>query len=233
MRSRGSHRLFGPDADPAERHTGLNLSGFAQPSDSNDARALINRYFSLIEEYMSRSLVAFLVRHWYPEVLRARQDPRELCVDVRLRGNGWRIWHKSPSYGQIQSEVASSIERRARMLWADADLWRDSKISEFDPPDCRPGDSMSQHSKSGPITEAVGKALAHEDVVTYRHALAELHLLRSGDALGPKGQPTRIRWFDRMPFDTGGGRKLQVEFRSVEPPLPLHPPRIVQPGLYR
>ena len=230
MRSLGSHRLFGPDADPAERHAGLNLPGFAQPSDSNDARALINRYFSLIEEYMSRSLVAFLVCHWYPEVLRARQDPRELCVDVRLRGNGWRIWHKSPSYGQIQSEVASSIERRARMLWADADLWRDSKVSEFDPPDCRPGESMSQHSKSGPITEAVGKALAHEDVVTYRHALAELHLLRSGDALGPKGQPTRIRWFDTMPFDTGGGRKLQVEFRSVEPPLPLHPPGSSSPA---
>lgn len=230
MRSLGSHRLFGPDADRAERHAGLNLSGFSQPSDSNEARALINRYFSLIEEYMSRSLVAFLARHWYPEVLRAGQDPHALCVDVQLRGNGWRIWHKTASYGQIQREVASNIDRRVRMLWANADLWPDSGASRFDPPNCRPGESMSEHSKSGPITEAVGKALAHEDVVTYRHALAELHLLRSGDALGPKLQPTRIRWFDRMPFDTGGGRKLQVEFRSVEPPLPLDPPGSSSPA---
>ena len=54
------------------------------------ARALIERYFLLIVEYMARSLVAYLVRHWYSRVLEHCPDHHErLRVLVQLRGNGW------------------------------------------------------------------------------------------------------------------------------------------------
>ena len=71
--------------------------------------------------------------------------------------------------------------------------------------------------------EAVGKALAHTDIDTYSHALVELSLLRGRES-ATESQPTRIRWFDQLPFWTGGGKELQIEFRAVEPPFPLSHP---------
>ncbi len=222
IRSYGSQRLFGAEADGEDRHPGLGLSGFEKPADANLARALINRYFRLIAEYMSRSLVAFLARHWYPEVLRTGQALDVLQVIVQLRGNGWRLWHDKGNYQKIERTITQIIELRAKSLWKDGDLWRDAR-PELSAHTCTPGGSSESDSKRAPIMEAVGKALAHSDVDTYSHALTKLHLIRGRDSAA-LGKPAVIRWFDQMPFNAGGGTDLQVEFRNVEPPIPLNPP---------
>ena len=131
MRSKGSARLFGGRrAGEAERHAGLNLKGFARPAEANALRALIERYFQLIVEYMARSLVAYLVRHWYPLVLENRPgDLDKLRVFVQLRGNGWRLWHGTEKYHHIEGKIAERIQARAEELWreraGDRDPWRD------------------------------------------------------------------------------------------------------------
>ena len=223
MRSIGSPRLFGAAADEAEHHAGLNVRGFDKTSDANEARALINRYFRLLSEYMARSLVAFLACHWYPKVLRAGLDLDALRVLVQLRGNGWRLWHDAVDYRKIETSVAADIERRAKTLWQVDDLWRNIPDLSVGAPDCSSGGSDVVDPKRAPILEAVGRALAHGEIDTYSHALVDLHLLRARQSSGD-GQPTRIRWFDRLPFRTGGSKELQVEFRAVEPPFPLSHP---------
>ena len=130
MRSKGSARLFGDGAGKAERHAGLNVTGFARSSAANAPRALIERYFQLIVEYMARSLVAYLVRHWYPRVLENRPgDHDKLRVLVQLRGNGWRLWHGTEKYDEIERKIAEGIQARAEELWreraGDRDPWRD------------------------------------------------------------------------------------------------------------
>ena len=228
MRSLGSARLFGMQADGAERHAGLNVSGFDKRADANEVRTLINRYFRLIEEYMSRSLVAFLAGHWYEEVLRVGQDPSALRILVQIRGNGWRLWHETADYRQIERQIAEYIDRRVKTLWEVDGLWRDTRTSASRAPNCIPGGSSTADSKEAPILEAVGKALAHADIDTYSHALVELHLLRARGSAAD--QPTKIRWFDPLPFRTGGGKELRIEFRAVEPPFPLSHPDQAPPS---
>ena len=220
MRSLGSPRLFGTTADEAEHHSGLNVRGFDKPSDANVARALINRYFRLLQEYMARSLVAFLARHWCRETERAGLDLNALRVLVQLRGNGWRLWHDTVDYQQIETSVAEYIQKRARMLWETDELWWDVSDPKVGAPDCGSGGSSATDPKVAPILEAVGKALAHSEVDPYSYALVELQLLRSLQSAGD-GQPNRIRWFDGLPFRTGGNKELQVEFHAVRPPIPL------------
>ena len=130
MRSRGSARLFGDGAGKAERHDGLGVTGFARPAAANAARALIERYFRLVVEYMARSLVAYLVRHWYPKVLENRPDHHDrLRVIVQLRGNGWRLWHGTGKYDEIERKIAEDVQARAAQLWRERasgrDPWRD------------------------------------------------------------------------------------------------------------
>ncbi|MCY4511373.1 MAG: hypothetical protein OXG35_31085, partial [Acidobacteria bacterium] len=128
MRSKGSPRFLGSAGEP-ERHSGLGVTGFARPAESRAARALIARYFRLIAEYMARSLVAYLVRHWYPRVLEQRPGDRErLRVLVQLRGNGWRLWPEHTDYAEIERRVAERVAERAAELWrdraGDRDAWR-------------------------------------------------------------------------------------------------------------
>jgi len=126
MRSKGSAPLL---AGTAERHAGLKVEGFAQPRAAAAAHALIERYFLLIVEYMARSLVAYLVRHWYYRVLERCPDHRErLRVLVQIRGNGWRLWPGRSKYAEIEQEVARLVAARAAELWrdraGDRDAWR-------------------------------------------------------------------------------------------------------------
>ena len=256
MRSKGSARLFGDGAGEAERHAGLNLKGFARPSAANASRALIERYFQLIVEYMARSLVAYLVRHWYPEVLENRPgDHGKLRVLVQLRGNGWRLWHGTETYDEIGGKIADGIQARAEELWRERsgnrNPWRDMddpwrKAGLWDdavgdgPPIGPPRVSSEEpdpnpNPKAAPILNVVGKAQQNNEIKCYSHALVELALLAGqGSTQGHK--PTTIRWFDRLPVRTGG-KGVQVEFHDIRPPFLLSHPeadeRLELPDLER
>ena len=244
MRSKGSPRFLGSAGEP-ERHAGLGVTGFARPAESRAARALIARYFRLIAEYMARSLVAYLVRHWYPRVLEQRPGDRErLRVLVQLRGNGWRLWPEHTDYAEIERRVAERVAERAAELWRDRagdrdawrgedDLWRKHGLWEapagggqggppVDAPACAPEGSREVNPKAAPILRVVGRAQRHEDVRARSHALVELEVVteRKGaqDGAGPK-----IRWFDRLPAPIGASN-AKVEFLRIEPPFSLSHP---------
>ena len=241
MRSKGSALLFGDSTGEAERHPGLDVSGFAQPGAAGAARALIERYFWLIVEYMARSLVAYLVRHWYSRVLENHPgDHDRLRVLVQLRGNGWRLWPDSTRYAEIEQKVASDVAARAREMWRDRatdrdawhgldNLWRKhglwGEVDEgtgtgpaVDAPAGRTESSHNANPKAAPILRVVGQAQRHDEVRAYSHALVQLEVLN--------GTEPRIRWFDRLPVRTGGvGAK--VEFHRIEPPFALSHPDAV------
>ena len=245
MRSKGATRLFGDGTGEAERHDGLNVMGFDTAAAARLARELVERYFRLIVEYMARSLVAFLVRHWYPQVLRNRPgDHDKLRILVQLRGNGWRLWPSTDQYPEIAKKIAADIEARARELWLDRvgdrdawhgleDLWRQHHLWTTDDgagragpvvgaPACSPEGSHESNPKAAPILRVVGMAQQHTDIRCYSHALVQLALL-SDQRTMKDGAPDRIRWFDRLPVITGGG-SVKVEFREVEPPFSLSHP---------
>lgn len=244
MRSKGATRLFGDGAGEAECHDGLNVRGFAKAAAARFARELNERYFRLIVEYMARSLVAFLVRHWYPQVLRKRGDHDSLKVLVQLRGNGWRLWHGNDRYPDIEKKVAADVQARARELWRDRngdrdawhgleELWREHGLWKatgadgrsgptVDAPTCTHEGSDESNPKAAPILRVVGDAERHDDIRSYSHALVQLGLLRHYNERG-QGVPDRIRWFDRLPVRTGGSG-VKVEFRDVEPPFSLSHP---------
>ena len=244
MRSKGSALLFGVGAREAERHAGLDVSGFAQPGAARAARALVERYFRLIVEYMARSLVAYLVRHWYSQVLENHPgDHDKLRVLVQLRGNGWRLWHDSASYAEIERKVARDVAARAGELWRDRagdrdawrgldDLWRKHGLwaeagrggdgPAVAAPACSPEESSDANPKAAPILRVVGRAQRHEAIRAYSHALVQLNVLTQRTLARNKAEP-RIRWFDRLPVRTGGGG-AKVEFHKIEPPFSLSHP---------
>ena len=214
MRSKGSRDLFGAGAGTPIVHDGLGVQGFDRPLQADPARRLISRYFRLISEYMARSLVAFLTRHWYRQAPAQHHD--KLQVLVQLRGNGWRLWHDTVHYRQIEKEIGGWIEDRARALWRDPNLWHDL-TARPEPPEGNwsERDTGDANPKTAPILAAVGEAESQEDVERfYSHTLVQLDLLHAGSSLDP------IPWFSRNRFDTGG-QATQVELNSVEPPLPL------------
>ncbi len=244
MRSKGAARLFGDGAQEPERHAGLDVRGFARPGDARAVRALISRYFRLLAEYMARSLVAYLVRHWYLLVLENRPgDHERLRVLVQLRGNGWRLWPEHTRYADIEEKVAGAVAARTTELWWDRigdrdawrgldDLWRkhglweETEGGESGPavgaPACSPEGSRDVNPKAAPILSVVGLAQRHEDIRTRRHALVELEVVTER-AVARNGAERKIRWFDRLPVRTGGSG-ARVEFHRIEPPFSLSHP---------
>lgn len=135
---------------------------------------------------------------------------------MQLRGNGWRLWHDTVQYRQIEEEIGGWIENRARVLWRDPNLWFDL-TARPEPPDGNwsARDTGDANPKTAPILAAVGEAESHEDAERfYSHTLVQLDLLHAGPALDP------VPWFSRNRFRTGG-QTPQVELNAVEPALPL------------
>ncbi len=224
MRSHGSQSLFGSKMDEAAQHDGLEVRGFEKPADANAARAFIDRYFGLLTEYLARSLVAFLTRHWYERVSQAGHDLGALRVLVELRGNGWRLRHDEADYRRIEARLAMDVEKRAQALWGRADLSYASGIAQVGSPGCTAGGSDASDPKAAPILAAVGNSLEHDRILsrTHAYALVNLYLLHARQADRPPG---RIHWYDRLPFrHPSGVRDLKVEFRHIAPPFPLSHP---------
>ncbi len=223
MRSRGAASLLGYGDGNAERHPGLEVTGFSKPGDAKATRALIGRYFRLVVEYMARSLVAYLVRHWHPRMReRGTGDHGKLRVKVALRGNGWRLWPDTASYAEINQKIATVVAGRARELWqdptGDRDPWCGS-LPIYDAPRCSSGQSSHENPKVAPILRAVGEAQRHEEIRTFSHVLVQLEIQRMPGDEGSR----RIRWFDRMPVEIGGDGAV-VEFDKIEPPFTLMRP---------
>lgn len=233
MRAMGAKALFGMESsgNPPVM-PGTRVQGFAKMGDTNNACALIDRYFRLIVDYMSRSIVAYLARHWYPLVKKAQPDAaddeadNDLQLKVYLRGNGWRVWYGTDNYEVIRETMTAWIEGRAKSLWGEMRR-SDPDLVAWDCPSeerWQPGtDGDAVHHKDMPIRQALGQAESHEEVANsaHTHTLADLFVH------GGEGK-RRVAWHERVPFEITE-RGAEVFLADVSPPLLLSDPRMKPP----
>jgi len=211
MRGRGAAGLFGLEEGDGLKLEEMGVHGFRKPAEAKRARMLLDRYFRLIVEYLSRSLVAFLVQQWFPKVDERQRD--KLRISVQLRGNGWRLRYQPQSYVEATQAIQDEVRRRLEQLWPLVDgnaypvpaaerHWQPA--AHYSVPDPKPA----------PVKSVVGEAMAPEEAKRrwYTHTLVDLSVLRKGDF-------SRIPWYSRVPFATGGSQ--HVELGSIAPPLVL------------
>ena len=206
MRVLGSHNLFGHYAGNVQ-HRGLGLRSFEDVADANNSRELIDRYFSLVANYMARSLVAFIGKDIWKKIPSPDQFP--LKIVVQLCGNGWRLWYGSDEYGEIQQHMTKLIRRHAQLLWEqvamaapNATHWPSRKIkSNYQP-------------KIAPVTRVVGKSLGPKKAraMSYKFPLTDLELF-----LGMEQE--RRAWHERLPFQ--GVSDAELEIGKLSPPIDL------------
>ena len=192
MRSKGSGLLLGSGvaAGEAARHAGLEVEGFAQPRAAGAAHALIERYFLLIVEYMARSLVAYLVRHWYSRVLEHCPDHHErLRVLVQIRGNGWRLWPGRSKYAEIEREVARLVAARGRRAVA-GPLGRPRCMARSGRPvaEARPVAGRGGRQRTGRL-----RACVFAGGIARRESQGCADSAGRGTGSAPRGDPTPIR----------------------------------------
>lgn len=215
MRSQGSANLFGRDAE-GQTLDGHGVRGIANPAQGNHPRALLDRYFYLIIEYLARSLTAYLYTYWYPAV--SESDRERLKISVQLRGNGWLLRYEKQSHTQATQAIQDAV--RSKVTW----LWKQIPDNPFPAPgegnwlpaaryemrDPRQG----VDPKVLPVMNAVGQAMPFEEVkASWRaYTLARLEVLRASGR-------EQIEWFAPVPFETGGSQ--DVELDGISPPLVL------------
>ena len=215
MRAEGSARLFGIDAGGRPSILGLDVHGFSRPADADAARSLINRYFRLLAEYMARNLAAYLAKHWFPTVSAERHE--RLMLTVQLRGNGWRLRYQDEDHIGATAAIQKLVRQRLEALWpqisdneyplpASDEAWKPAGHYRIDDP------------KTEPVKRIAGDSMAYAEVKAgwFAHPLVNLEVWRKS------GSRNTVRWYDRVPFDTGGSR--QVEVGDLEPPLVLSGP---------
>lgn len=219
MRAKGSSKLFGANAGESPMLDGLGLKGFEKPALAGRARELIDRYFYLIVEFMARNLVAYLGGHWHPKVAESvvEEDRPEASIMVYLRGNGWRLWHGSDDYGEIERVIGERIRKRSRQLWQRVPAGRGT--GGLPSVQWSEGHAGDEHPKKAPVRQVVGKSQPHRQVrdAWFSHALVDLTVL------GEAGRRGIVSWYSKVPFRTGGkGGTVQLD--AVSPPLPLRSP---------
>ena len=212
MRSRGSHALFGA-GQAGTRLDLLGLLGFDNPTGADEARALISRYFRLLIDYIARYVVAYLGTHWRES---AGANEGKLKLWLQLRGNGWRLWHGSDDYEDIQAWA------REQLVLRTASLWNELDVASGEAPDesrWKKAVGRQESPKLAPILRAVGKARQDLDVRRSRRR----HVLIDLDLLGAGVPDERVRWYARQPFNVGSG-SARVEFGGIRPTIHLGAP---------
>jgi hypothetical protein len=208
IRGRGTQGLWGVNADKPS-YDQLGLKGFELSAQADPARRLITRYFNLIVEFLARNLASYLFEVWYPRVDPA--DHSRLRLSVQLRGNGWKLHYAGESELARTQAVQEMVKARL------AELWQEIPGNVYPLPATWLNASYFQaEAKAAPAKGSVGQAMAYEEVRQSWHTrtLVDLEVLRGSGA-------TTVRWFDRVPFVTGGAKTVQIG--KVAPPVPIDP----------
>jgi len=210
MRSKGSAQLFN---FAGKELSSLNLKGFKVKKSANKSRILIDRYFRLLVDFMTRNLVAYVAG----DVLNKLkiEEINELKLIVQLQGNGWRLWYGSADYNEIHQQILHWIIERANQLWMETDLSDTDFSTQKDLWDDE-DQNLGQDPKTGPICNAVGESMNPDGV--------QLHCYKfplSRVILHTKEGPTERNWFDRLPFENVSvGSSLRI--KEFDPPLCIH-----------
>ena len=213
MRSVGSEKLFGVNSKNWDAPN-LNLKGFGSRQEGNYARELISRYFRIIVDFLARYLVAYVATDVLP-ILKADSDRKKLKLLVNLRGNGWRLWHGSRNYGDIQQTMELLVKDRANQLWTDAGITNALPDKVW-----HKADLIHQNSpKLGPIIMAVGKSMDPELARDRSHRFP----LSSVLILGREQEDKRKHWHEKLPFK-GVGETDSLHIDEFDPPLVVHAP---------
>ena len=207
MRSKGSSKLFGWSSHQTT-HQGLGLKGFHGKDGGNRGRGLIDRYFSLIADYMARSLVAYMKGDWWPKI--SSEDRQRLEIILQLRGNGWRLWYE-PGYDSIQRHMCNLIRSHAHRFWelvgiaAPRDeLWNSPETSE------------ELLAKVDPVRTVVSKCYGPRMVQDKCH---KFPLVDFEVFIGMQGN-RQVAWHERLPLqDVPEGSAFRIQIGDFNPPI--------------
>ena len=226
MRSEGSYKLFARKHSNS-RSKSLGLSGFGDGEEgvrrANASRALINRYFQSMVDFLARSLVAYVAKEFWEnlenEVL-SDSEGRKMELFLLLQGNGWRLWHVSDDYYMIQKRASEYVEKRAGCLWAKANKDKanqlDSIKGELWP---IPNPEDLPDPKTGPVCGAVGKGKNRpDDKDFYKFPLSKVLLMREKEIDDSR------EWFKPLPFMVEDPEKISLRIERFDPPLCIHSP---------
>lgn len=211
MRAQGSNALFGV-GQHGSRAPALNLHGFEHSAGAQEARALITRYFRLLVDYVARNVVAYLGTHWQEQ---AGEYQDSLRLWLQLRGNGWRLWHDSPSYEDTQNWVRGQLQIRVSELW---DKLEEAQVNPPSASRWQEPTGRSENPKLAPICRAAGEALSDDEARLRRKRFVLVDL----DLLGEAAPGRRVPWYQAQPFDVGSD-STRVELGRIEPPIRLSP----------
>ncbi len=215
MRLKGSEKLFSPSS-VEQKSEELRLSAFNNKGDSEKSRTLITRYFGLITDFLARSIVAYISTDVYPKLKEANQESH-LKLNIRIQGNGWRLWYGSSSYPEIQSEIEKAIKSIAKKLLKDIKSVDPSLHSEKPDLWVPDGQLLGQiEPKVGPILNAIGKKNMdpyETDDKCYTFPLCNVTLLEGTS----EGKNQCKDWFATLPFAVSPNTRLQID--KFSPPL--------------
>ena len=215
MRLKGSEKLFSPSA-VNEKSKELGLSAFNNKPDSEKSRTLITRYFGLITDFLARSIVAYISTDVYPKLKKADQESH-LTLNIRIQGNGWRLWYGSSSYSEIQSKIEEAIKSIAENLLKDiksVDPSLHSEKPDLWVPNKQPLGQIAP--KVGPILNAIDKEPMNPyetDDKCFTFPLCNVTLLEWDG----EGKIIAKDWFATLPFVVPESTSLQIN--KFNPPL--------------
>ena len=206
MRSQGAAKLFGDAPETKHRDYGA----FRSRTEASEARQLISRYFHTVDDYLARSLVAYLHDVW----VTGRQRPDDVVeIVLQLSGSGWRIDPESGGGGN-RSVLKDRLDYRVRELWREygqAPLgwrWVTPDIHEHPEP------------KVATIIQALRMTGKEEDVTEKRYPLFDLNI----------NHGERFDWNRPLPIHAVTGSRIVLRTSGSGAQLGLAPPLRIPAG---
>jgi hypothetical protein len=115
MRSHGARALFSSNRYPGKMPEAgvLGLMNFDEPKKANAARAVYDRYFGLLADFLARTCVCYAER----VASLGRGSIASATFNLQLRGNGWRVEYDEDLV-TFNREFSARVQRRAAQLSA-------------------------------------------------------------------------------------------------------------------
>jgi hypothetical protein len=216
MRAQGARALFSARRYPGEiTDSNLNLSNFEDPKQANTARAIYDRYFGLLADFLARTCVCFAER----EATLRGGSIATATFNLQLRGNGWRVEYDEDLV-TFNREFAARVQRRAAELASAPGLRPEvatlfNRASSFVPGQVPQGPNQINELKVYPVTHALEPKLQ----ALPRDAKKGMMKFNFIDLKQRSPQAT-APWFAPLPLSTSAPSNIYVD-GALNPPVLL------------
>ena len=216
MRSHGARALFSSNRYPGKMPEPgvLGLLNFDDPKGANAARAVYDRYFGLLADFLARTCVCYAER----VASQGRGSMTAATFNLQLRGNGWRVEYDEDLV-TFNREFAARVQRRAAQLSAApglrpevADLFkREASIVGAQVPQ-RPDEIMEL--KVYPVTNALTETRVAPNIA--KLGMTKFNLVD----LKQRSPEATAHWFAALPLSTSSPSNIYLD-GTLNPPVLL------------